>query len=600
MSTLIVGHSQAKYFHKYLRPSDDIFVVSRSGYRVKEMWIEIEELVPMYDICVIHCGANNLGRDSAPMILKRFQRLCQQICIRQEAGPGFSPQQRRSSPEFQGNRSGCERSIDCDINSTFTTTTDHHATTPPTTTTPAPPTTTTPAPPTTTTPAPPTTTTPTPPTTTTPAPPTTTTPAPPTTTTPAPPTTTTPVPPTTTTPVPPTTTTPAPPTTTTPAPPTTFSYADVLNSTLELDISPIVIEPSFIPSNDPDSWPELPMKTTPVCRPLTATAPTTTTPAPRPTTTTPAPRPTTTTPAPRPTTTTPAPRPTTTTPAPRPTTTTPAPRPTTTTPVPRPISKLSRRQRKNRRRKTTTPSPRTSTPPTPTPRTSTPPTPTPRTSTPPTPAPRTSIPPTPAPRTSIPPTPAPRSSIPPTPAPKEQESLSDRELAIKNSIEEVFPNVNNEIKRGLIGVGTYQLKAMHKSAQLDPDDVEFSNKVCHPDDVLDLVKGKISERETSVPDEQADEEVSDDGAVTDTAVSDVPQTVSPVKSVPTSPLHDISDIGTPKKPKPRSRLSLTRRLSKIMEEKEDVTKENCVPVAEPGNILERMAKCSTFTKSSGV
>ena len=68
---------------------------------------------------------------------------------------------------------------------------------------------------------------------------------------------------------------------------------------------------------------------------------------------------------------------------------------------------------------------------------------------------------------------------------------------------------NNEIKRGLIGTGTYRLKAIHKSAQLDPDDVQFSNGACHPDNVLELVKGKIDARNV-VSDHHEDVEVNDE------------------------------------------------------------------------------------------
>ena len=59
---LIAGHSQAKYFDKYLSVSN-VFVVSFSGYRIDQMFAEIQPLVINYNV-IIHVGANNLSRGS--------------------------------------------------------------------------------------------------------------------------------------------------------------------------------------------------------------------------------------------------------------------------------------------------------------------------------------------------------------------------------------------------------------------------------------------------------------------------------------------------------------------------------------------------------
>jgi hypothetical protein len=76
---LIAGHSQAKYFDKYLSVSN-IVVVSFSGYRIDQMFAEIQPLVINYNVIILHVGANDLSRGSpVDQVLTKYQTLVQSI-----------------------------------------------------------------------------------------------------------------------------------------------------------------------------------------------------------------------------------------------------------------------------------------------------------------------------------------------------------------------------------------------------------------------------------------------------------------------------------------------------------------------------------------
>jgi lysophospholipase L1-like esterase len=76
---LIAGHSQAKYFDKYLSVSN-VFVVSFSGYRIDQMFAEIQPLVINYNFIILHVGANDLSRGSpVDQVLTKYQTLVQSI-----------------------------------------------------------------------------------------------------------------------------------------------------------------------------------------------------------------------------------------------------------------------------------------------------------------------------------------------------------------------------------------------------------------------------------------------------------------------------------------------------------------------------------------
>ncbi|KAK3098112.1 hypothetical protein FSP39_016207 [Pinctada imbricata] len=76
---LIVGHSQTKYFHLAFSEECNVTSLSFSGYKIEEMWKEIETYVSSFKIIVLHVGANNLQHDSPPDILRKYQALVTNI-----------------------------------------------------------------------------------------------------------------------------------------------------------------------------------------------------------------------------------------------------------------------------------------------------------------------------------------------------------------------------------------------------------------------------------------------------------------------------------------------------------------------------------------
>ena len=58
---LIVGHSQAKYFHEYIHDAN-IIPLSYPGFRVDQLWSEIEDLVPSFQVSkLLLLGALKIG-----------------------------------------------------------------------------------------------------------------------------------------------------------------------------------------------------------------------------------------------------------------------------------------------------------------------------------------------------------------------------------------------------------------------------------------------------------------------------------------------------------------------------------------------------------
>lgn len=58
---LVAGHSQAKYFGKYLSLTDTD-VLSYSGFRIDQMFQKLQPTVRNYNTVVLHIGANDLSR----------------------------------------------------------------------------------------------------------------------------------------------------------------------------------------------------------------------------------------------------------------------------------------------------------------------------------------------------------------------------------------------------------------------------------------------------------------------------------------------------------------------------------------------------------
>jgi hypothetical protein len=50
----------------------------------------------------------------------------------------------------------------------------------------------------------------------------------------------------------------------------------------------------------------------------------------------------------------------------------------------------------------------------------------------------------------------------------------------------------NELLRGFCGLGNLTLKHRHRSAQMDRNHVVFPTNICHPDEIVELVKGELA------------------------------------------------------------------------------------------------------------
>lgn len=77
MSVLITGHSQTKYFHKYLPAGYK--VSSHSGAHIQQLWGKICSTITNFACVVLVIGANNLPSDPTITILNHYQTLVQNI-----------------------------------------------------------------------------------------------------------------------------------------------------------------------------------------------------------------------------------------------------------------------------------------------------------------------------------------------------------------------------------------------------------------------------------------------------------------------------------------------------------------------------------------
>ena len=77
MSVLIAGHSQTKYFHKYLPPGYK--VSSHSGAHIQQLWGKICSTITNFACVVLVIGTNNLPSDPTITILDHYQTLVQNI-----------------------------------------------------------------------------------------------------------------------------------------------------------------------------------------------------------------------------------------------------------------------------------------------------------------------------------------------------------------------------------------------------------------------------------------------------------------------------------------------------------------------------------------
>jgi len=76
---LVAGHSQAKYFGKYLSLTDTD-LLSYSGFRIDQMFQKLQPTVRNYNTVVLHIGANDLSRGlPVKTVLNKYQQLTSAI-----------------------------------------------------------------------------------------------------------------------------------------------------------------------------------------------------------------------------------------------------------------------------------------------------------------------------------------------------------------------------------------------------------------------------------------------------------------------------------------------------------------------------------------
>ena len=85
MNTLVVGHSQTKYFEKYWTDATAV-VLSFSGYRIDHLSPEIADICHQFDVVVVHAGANDIVRSDAATVVGWLQDLCWSL---KERNPGY-------------------------------------------------------------------------------------------------------------------------------------------------------------------------------------------------------------------------------------------------------------------------------------------------------------------------------------------------------------------------------------------------------------------------------------------------------------------------------------------------------------------------------
>ena len=75
---LIVGHSQAKYFHEYIEDSS-IVTLSFPGFKIEQLWPEIKDIVSSFQVntfLYILIALHYVRRD-----VRLLAHLCCMICL---------------------------------------------------------------------------------------------------------------------------------------------------------------------------------------------------------------------------------------------------------------------------------------------------------------------------------------------------------------------------------------------------------------------------------------------------------------------------------------------------------------------------------------
>ncbi|CAC5424990.1 unnamed protein product [Mytilus coruscus] len=101
---LIAGHSQTKYFKQYLSLSKTN-VLSYSGFRIDQMFNELQPTIDNYNTVVLHVGANDLSRGSSvKILLRKYQQLTSDIWHSNPTADRLPTSTSNRSPTFTSNR----------------------------------------------------------------------------------------------------------------------------------------------------------------------------------------------------------------------------------------------------------------------------------------------------------------------------------------------------------------------------------------------------------------------------------------------------------------------------------------------------------------
>ena len=83
--SLIVGHSQAKYFHQYIK-DDNITTLSYPKYRIHQLWPRIQDIVQSFNVSILFSTKRSLCLSVClPIYLSIYlsvrPSVCQPVCM---------------------------------------------------------------------------------------------------------------------------------------------------------------------------------------------------------------------------------------------------------------------------------------------------------------------------------------------------------------------------------------------------------------------------------------------------------------------------------------------------------------------------------------
>ena len=103
----------------------------------------------------------------------------------------------------------------------------------------------------------------------------------------------------------------------------------------------------------------------------------------------------------------------------------------------------------------------------------------------------------------------------------------------------------NEFLRGFCGLGNLTLKHRHRSAQMDRNHVVFPTNSCHPDEIVELVKGELATAiQTDMNTDNTDEATTDATSVDIVTAESTSQRSLAIATVRQKRAYHVPEAGT--------------------------------------------------------